>query len=274
MRFDVITVFPEMIQGALKEGVVAQAIKQDLLQVHALTPRGFTYDAHKTVDDRPFGGGDGMVMLAEPLKQTFLSIAAVIEDIPREQRRVVLLSPRGPRLTDAKVRDLAKYRQLTLVCGRYSGVDERFVSLYVDEEISIGDYVLSGGELPALVVIDSIARHLPGVLGNSASACEESFAENLLEYPQFTRPREFEGLPIPPVLLGGHHSQITYWRRLLSILTTAERRPDLLMKASVTEKELEEAHDLFESMDESARRACGLRDASLIAVALAGRRGK
>lgn len=261
MRFHVITIFPEMIEAATRYGVVGQGIKEGKIQVEALNPRAFTANVHQTVDDRPFGGGDGMVMIVDPLQKAVESVRANANGAVR----VIHLSPRGRPLTDALVREWAGQTDLILIASRYGGVDQRFLNRFVDEEISIGDYVLSGGELPALVLIDAVARHLPGVLGNEASAEEESFAQGLLEYPQFTRPRECEGDEVPAALLSGDHAKIAEWRRSLSILVTADRRPDLLERASdLTRRELERAQDVLEKMSPEERVLCGLASAERI----------
>lgn len=220
MKIDVITLFPEMIESAASFGVLGQALKSDLLSVKAHTPREFAEDRHKTVDDRPFGGGDGMIMLSETLEKSILKVK-------HKNSRVVYLSPQGSVLTADKVKSLSKEENLVLICGRYGGIDQRIVNAYVDEEISIGDYVLSGGELGALVVIDAVARFIPGVLGHADSADKDSFSEGLLEHPNYTRPREFAKQEVPEVLLNGNHKLIEEWKQNISALITLKKRPDL-----------------------------------------------
>jgi tRNA (guanine37-N1)-methyltransferase len=233
MRFDVMTIFPKMFETPFKEGIVGQAIGAGKIQLNFWNLRDEAKDVHKTIDDRPFGGGDGMVMLPEMLKAT-------LEKIPSEKRRrVIYLSPQGPLLTQEKSQRLARdFDQIVFICGRYGGIDERFIENYVDEELSIGDYVLSGGELAAMVTIDAISRFLPGVLGNEQSPLEESFKEHLLEQPLYTRPREFEGKPVPEVLLSGHHQKIKDWQKTQRVMRTLQKRPDLLAQSQVSRDEI------------------------------------
>ncbi len=206
LKIDVITLFPEMIENAVSHGVLGQALKSDLLSVKAHSPREFAEDRHRTVDDRPFGGGDGMIMLPETLEKTLIKVK-------HNNSKVIYLSPQGRTLTDEKARSFAKEEQLIFICGRYGGIDQRIINLYVDEEISIGDYVLSGGEPGALVVIDALSRFIPGVLGHEESAHKDSFADGLLEHPNFTRPRDYLGQDVPAILLGGNHKLIEEWRK-------------------------------------------------------------
>ena len=256
MRFQLLTLFPEMIEQATSYGVVGQALKQGRIEITALSPRKFTTNVHQTIDDRPFGGGDGMIMMAEPAA---LALQAMREG--REGRtRVVHLSPRGLPLTDAKARELSQLEVLILISSRYGGMDERFLATHVDEEISIGDYVLSGGELAALVIIDSVARLLPGVLGNEASPQDESFGgdQGWLEHPQFTRPREWQGRQVPAALLSGDHAKIAKWKEALSLFLTIERRPDLVK--TVSSATLKSARKFLSEMSEQELRECGLRE--------------
>lgn len=229
MGFHVVTVFPDMVDQALKFGVVSQAIKSGYLAVTTVSPRLFTSDVHQTVDDRPFGGGDGMIMKPEPLAA---AIEFIRKRISSDRRvRVIHLSPRGVQFTDNKARELAtNFDDLILVSSRYGGVDQRFINSMVDEEISIGDYILSGGELAALVVVDSVARLTANVLGNEKSSLNESFGPEIggLEFPQFTRPRQWNEQEVPAVLLGGNHAKIQNWQKMLSVYVTAKSRPDLL----------------------------------------------
>jgi tRNA (guanine37-N1)-methyltransferase len=222
MRFSVVTILPELVDPSLSAGVVGRAREAGVIRVDTVNPRDFTTDRHRTVDDTPYGGGPGMVMKPEPL------LAAIASTSGEGTAHRILLSPAGAPLTQARVRELAKHDHLVLVCGRYEGIDERVIELAIDEQISIGDYVLSGGELGALVIIDAVARLVPGVLGEPTSADDESFSAGLLEYPQYTRPPELAGKAIPPVLASGNHAAIASWRRAQAIARTAARRPDLL----------------------------------------------
>ena len=229
MHVTVITLFPDMLKAVTDFGITSRAVEQGTLQVDTVNPRAFTHDRHQTVDDRPFGGGPGMVMKPEPL-------TAAIEAARKEgsaPRRVIYLSPQGKPLTQAMTARLAQTPGLVLLAGRYEGIDERVIEAHVDEEISIGDYVLSGGELPAMVLIDAVARHLPGVLGHEDSAGQDSFSgeySNLLDCPHFTRPDEFDGRAVPEILRSGNHAAIERWRMKQALGRTAERRPDLLEK--------------------------------------------
>ncbi len=226
MKFKVITLFPDLISQSLSHGILAQALKKNLFAVETINPRDFAADVHKTVDDRPFGGGDGMLMQAEVVKQSLEKAKA--ED---PHAKVLFLSPQGKTLSEKMVLELAQHNTLILLTARYGGVDQRVINEYVDEEISIGDYVLSGGEMPALVIIDAVARKIPGVLGHAESAEKDSFANGLLEAPMFTRPQEWHDQKVPEVLLGGHHGQIEEWRTMMSWLVTLYKRPDLFRKA-------------------------------------------
>ncbi len=228
MTFDIITIFPEYFSSPLKEGVVGKAIAKGIISVRPINLRDFTKDRHKTTDDRPYGGGAGMVMTPEPLARAISHLKA------RDKvDRVILLSPRGKVFSHDMARQLSQLNHVILICGRYEGIDERIVEKMVDQELSIGDYVLSGGEPAALVVVDSVSRLVPGVLGCGESASSDSFADGLLEYPHYTRPRDFMGLSVPEVLLSGDHKRIAEWRRQQSLRLTLERRPDLLAKAEL-----------------------------------------
>lgn len=231
-RIDVLTIFPEMFQ-ALHASMIQRARQAGLLDLRVSDIRPYSASKHKNTDDYPFGGGAGMLMTAQP-------IADAIKDLTPEPYDGVriLMSPRGRLLDQQLVEELSRKEALLIVCGHYEGVDERLTARYIDMEISIGDYVLTGGELPAMVLVDAVARLREGVLGQDESAQEESFSDDfLLEYPQYTRPREFEGLQVPEVLLGGNHAEIALWRRRQRLLITAQRRPDLLDKASLTADE-------------------------------------
>ena len=229
MRIEVVTLFPRMIAGALEFGVLGRAVSRGLLSVGTEDPRAHTADPHRTVDDRPYGGGPGMVMKAEPLLR---AIRAACARLPQGSVRVYL-SAQGVPFTQRAAQQLSQLPGLLLVAGRYEGVDERVVELGIDRELSVGDYVLSGGELPALTVIDALARLLPGALGDERSSEEESFAQGLLDWPHYTRPEVFEGRAVPPVLLSGDHADISRWRLRQALLRTLQRRPQLLRGAQL-----------------------------------------
>jgi tRNA (guanine37-N1)-methyltransferase len=233
MRFDVLTLFPAMIEGPLSESILKRAQDANLIEVHTHQLRDWATDKHHTVDDSAFGGGPGMVMKPDPL------FAAVedIQPLAQPPAQVVLLTPQGRTLNSPLVRELAQVERLLLVCGRYEGVDERVREHLVDREISIGDIVVSGGELPALILIDAVSRQIPGVLGADDALAEESFDDNLLEYPQYTRPADFREWSVPDVLRSGNHAEVDRWRRRQRILRTSQRRPDLLAAADLTEEE-------------------------------------
>jgi len=237
MLFDILTLFPDLFESFWRESLIGKALDKGVFEVRTVNIRDFATDRHRTVDDRPFGGGPGMILMPEPLHE---AIKHARESGPTGPKtRVVLLSPAGSPFNQAKAGEYAGLDHLVLVCGRYEGVDERIISTLIDEELSIGDFILSGGEVPAMVVIEAVARLLPGVLGALDSAVQESFSEGLLEYPQYTRPREFKGLSVPDVLLSGDHERISQWRRRESLKRTARRRPDLLAKVrlSVSDQE-------------------------------------
>ncbi len=231
LNFTVITLFPPMFESPLGHSILKKAQEKGLISVRLVNPRDYTTDKHRTTDDSPYGGGQGMVMKPEPL-------VAAIEDVKKKlnRPRVILLSPGGKLFDQAEAQRLSRETELVLVCGRYEGIDER-VKAFVDEELSVGDYTLSGGELAAMVVIDAVARLIPGVLGNLKSPEEESFAEGLLEYPQYTRPEEFRGMKVPDLLLSGDHERIQSWRRGMSLKLTSERRPDLFSEARLSPEE-------------------------------------
>jgi tRNA (guanine37-N1)-methyltransferase len=231
MRFDAITLFPALFDAVTAHGITRRAYEQKLWRLQTWNPRDFTSDNHRTVDDRPFGGGPGMVMLAEPLAQSVAAArAAQVQEGCRRQR-VIAFSPGGKPLTDARVRALvAEQDAIVLVCGRYEGIDQRFIDACVDEEVSLGDFVLSGGEIAALALIDAVVRQLPGAL-KEASTAAESFAEGLLDGPQYTRPEVWRDAGVPAALLSGHHADIARWRRQQALRVTAQRRPDLLEQA-------------------------------------------
>lgn len=217
MRIDILTLFPEMFRGPLTESILKRAVADEKLQIHFHQIRDFAQDKHRTVDASPYGGGAGMLMKPEPIVR---AMEAVIDQgkASKDKPHRIYLSPRGKRLTQTKVEKLAKKNWLILLCGHYEGIDQRIIDGWIDEEVSIGDYVLTGGEIPAMVLVDAVARHIPGVLGKDESAAEESFSPTLKrkrEYPHYTRPEEFRGMKVPDVLLSGHHKEIEKWRRSL-----------------------------------------------------------
>ena len=233
MNFHVLTLFPEMIEQGMHTSIIGRAIAGGYLSIDAINIRDYAFNKHQKVDDYPYGGGGGMLMQAEPVYLAYESIQKKLGYRPR----VVYLTPQGEVFHQTMAKELAKEKDLVFLCGHYEGIDERVLDEIVTDYVSIGDYVLTGGELPAMVMMDSISRMVPGVLSNQESGETESFAENLLEYPQYSRPEEWHGQKVPPVLLSGHHANIEAWRREQSILRTAKRRPDLLKKADLTNKE-------------------------------------
>ena len=233
MNFHVLTLFPEMIEQGMHTSIIGRAIAGGYLSIDAINIRDYAFNKHQKVDDYPYGGGAGMLMQAEPVYLAYESVQKKLGYRPR----VVYLTPQGEVFHQTMAKELAKEKELVFLCGHYEGIDERVLDEIVTDYVSIGDYVLTGGELPAMVMMDSISRMVPGVLSNQESGETESFAENLLEYPQYSRPEEWHGQKVPPVLLSGHHANIEAWRREQSILRTAKRRPDLLKKADLTNKE-------------------------------------
>lgn len=231
MKIKILTLFPEMFLPVLGASITGRAIANGILSIEPINIRDYTLNKHNRCDDYPYGGGAGMVMTAQPVFDCF---RAATQDFPA---RRILLSPRGATLTQEKARELAQEENLIFLCGHYEGVDQRVIDTWIDEEISIGDYVLTGGELAAMVVIDCLSRHIPGVLGSGESAEEESFSDGLLEYPQYTRPAVYEGMSVPDVLLSGHDANIRKWRRERSLDITRERRPELLQKAPLTQQD-------------------------------------
>lgn len=223
MKIDILTLFPNMFSG-LNESILGRAQEKNLLEINVVNIRDFSKDKHKKCDDAPFGGGAGMVMMAQPICDAFDSL-----DITEDTCRIYV-SPKGKRLDQNLVKELAQKKHLVLLCGHYEGVDQRALDLNIDMEVSIGDYVLTGGEIPAMVIIDSVSRFVPEVLGSAHSAEDESFSDNLLEYPQYTRPQNFRGLEVPQILLSGNHGKIDEWRYNKKLEITKEKRPDLLKK--------------------------------------------
>jgi len=236
MKVDILTLFPEMFAGPFAASILKRAQERNLIEINLVNIRDFSTNKHHTVDDTPYGGGAGMVMGPEAL---FNAVEHVSRGLEATSRRVVLMCPQGRPFNQALAGDLARGKNLILVCGHYEGIDERVRETLVTDEVSIGDYVLTGGELPAMVVVDAVARLIPGVLGEAASAEEESFNTGLLEYPHYTRPREYQGQVVPDVLLSGHHEEIRKWRRRQSLLRTLERRPEMLAQAELTREDKE-----------------------------------
>ncbi|WP_293781034.1 tRNA (guanosine(37)-N1)-methyltransferase TrmD [uncultured Oxalicibacterium sp.] len=231
MQFDVVTLFPEMFTAITQSGITRRAFEQKRCELALWNPRDFTSDRHRTVDDRPYGGGPGMVMMVKPLEAAVNAAKTrqVAAELPVP--RVIYLSPQGKPLTHERVMQLKAEPGIVLLCGRYEAIDQRFLDTCVDEEISLGDFVLSGGELPAMALMDAVIRQLPGVLHDDASAVEDSFVNGLLDCPHYTRPEVHEGATVPPVLLGGNHAEIVKWRRERALEATAHKRPDLIIKA-------------------------------------------
>lgn len=246
MRFDVISLFPEMVGQIAQSGVLGRGIKQQLLELHYWNPRDYTSDRHRTVDDRPYGGGPGMLMKVQPLRD---AIKDARQASP--QAKVIYLSPQGRRLDQQAVQQLARQPGLILIAGRYEGIDERIIEAEVDEEYSIGDYVLSGGELAAMVIIDAVARMIPGVLGDAESAQQDSFMEGLLDCPHYTRPEEIDGRRVPAVLLGGNHKDIADWRHKQALGRTYLRRPDLLKKLQLTDEQQRLLDEFFQDIQQT-----------------------
>ncbi|MCE2571399.1 tRNA (guanosine(37)-N1)-methyltransferase TrmD [Motilimonas eburnea] len=247
MWLGVISLFPDMFRAITEHGVTGRAVKQQLLEFHCWNPRDYATDKHKTVDDRPYGGGPGMLMMVEPLRQAIHDAkAAAIE--AGEEAKVIYLSPQGRKLDQGGVQELAQNQALILVAGRYEGIDERIIQTEIDQEWSIGDYVLTGGELPAMTLIDAVVRFVPGVLGRAASAEQDSFSDGLLDCPHYTRPEVLGDLAVPPVLLSGNHEKIRQWRLKQSLGRTWERRPELINNLALTD---EQARLLAEYLSDS-----------------------
>ena len=245
MRFDIITIFPEMFPGVFSAGIVSKAVRDGRLDLRVHDLRDYTTDKHKQVDDRPYGGEEGMVFKPEPV---FAAVEAVREstDAP-----VYLLSAGGRRFDDGWAREIALKPQVVLICGRYEGVDERVALHLATEEISIGDYVVTGGELPAMIVVDAVSRHIPGVVGKEGSVRRESFADGMLDYPQYTRPRDFRGFPVPEVLFSGDHEKIEAWRRRKALEKTWRKRPDLIARLSLSPEDRMLLDEICEERNES-----------------------
>ena len=233
MKFDIVTIFPSMIEAGLGEGVVSRGVERGLVDIVVHDLRQWTSDRHRTIDDVPYGGGPGMVMKVEPLMRAVGEIKAT-RGVPDS---VVVLSPQGRRFTQAEAERFARLGHIVLLCGRYEGMDERVRELVATEEVSIGDYVLSGGELAALVVVDAVSRLVPGVVGDERSVAQDSFSRGLLDYPHYTRPVEVDGRRVPDVLLSGHHAEVRRWRRKAALVRTLERRPDLIVESELDAEE-------------------------------------
>ncbi len=229
-QIDVITLFPGIFAGCLGESIIKRAREKNLVDIRVVNLRDYTHDRHRTADDRPYGGGAGMVLKPQPLFEA-------VEDLKTAGARVILLSPRGSAFSQRKAEELSREKHLILICGRYEGIDERVREGLVDEEISVGDYILTGGELPAMLVFDSVVRLIPGVLGDPESCVDESFSEGRLEYPHYTRPPDFRGMKVPEVLLSGNHQEVDNWRRKKSLEITYLRRPELLRESPPTVRE-------------------------------------
>ncbi len=243
MRFYIMTLFPHMVETGLNTSIIGRAAEKGLLSVEAVNIRDYAFNKHNSVDDYPYGGGAGMLMQAEPVYQCYQAVEQKIAsrrspDAPEKKTRVIYLSPQGKTFSQPMAEELAKEEELVFLCGHYEGIDERVLEEIVTDYVSVGDYVLTGGELPAMVMVDVIARLVPGVLHNDVSAEFESFQGNLLEYPQYSRPEVWHGKRVPEVLLSGHHANVEKWRREQSVIRTAKRRPDLLEKAELTEEEV------------------------------------
>lgn len=244
IRFDVLTLFPEIFNTVLGESIIGRAQEDGIVSVNAVNIRDFTENKHKKVDDYPYGGGTGMVMTPQPIFDAFASIKWAGEMKPR----TIYMSPQGKVLTQQKAIELSKEEQLVILCGHYEGVDERVIEGLVDEELSIGDYVLTGGELPAMVLIDCICRMIPGVLANEEAYSDESIYNGMLEYPQYTRPVEYKNMVVPDILISGHHANIEKWRKMQSLIRTLLKRPDLFEKLDISEREVEEIRNEIDKL--------------------------
>lgn len=271
MNFHILTLFPDMVMDGLNTSIIGRAVNAGLLSIEAVNIRDYAFNKHQSVDDYPYGGGAGMLMQAEPVYLAYKAVADKIasgrygasdsaaegelpeKGAPEKRPRVVYLSPQGDVFDQKMAEELAQEKDLILLCGHYEGIDERVLEEIVTDYVSIGDYVLTGGELPAMVMVDAISRLVPGVLHNDVSAEFESFQDNLLEYPQYSRPEEWHGKKVPPVLLSGHHANIEKWRREQSILRTYERRPDLFEKCELTEKERKWLEEELQNADERCK---------------------
>ena len=249
MRFHILTLFPDMVEQGLHTSIIGRAVEKGLLTIEAVNIRDYTLDKHKKVDDYPYGGGAGMVMQAQPIYDAYLSIVEKIGYRPR----TIYLTPQGPLFTQQAAKEFALEEDVILLCGHYEGVDERILEEIVTDYVSIGDYVLTGGELPAMVLVDAISRMVPGVLKNQESGETESLEGNLLEYPQYSRPEIWHDRQVPSILLSGHHANVEKWRREQSVIRTAKWRPDLLKDAELTMKERELAEEIIENREKDLK---------------------
>lgn len=253
MRFDIMTLFPEMVMNGLETSIIGRAVKNEILEIEAWNIRDYAFNKHSSVDDYPYGGGAGMLMQAEPVYQTYLAIQEKAALPEGERPRVIYLSPQGKPFNQKMAEDFAKEDELVLLCGHYEGIDERVLEEIVTDYVSAGDYVLTGGELPAMMIVDAVSRLIPGVLHNDVSAEFESFQDNLLEYPQYSRPEIWHDRQVPPILLSGHHANVEKWRREQSVIRTAKWRPDLLEGAELTMKERELAEEIIENREKDLK---------------------
>lgn len=253
MRFDIMTLFPEMVMNGLGTSIIGRAVKNEILEIEAWNIRDYAFNKHSSVDDYPYGGGAGMLMQAEPVYQTYLAIQEKAALPEGKKPRVIYLSPQGKPFNQKMAEDFAKEDELVLLCGHYEGIDERVLEEIVTDYVSAGDYVLTGGELPAMMIVDAVSRLIPGVLHNDVSAEFESFQDNLLEYPQYSRPEIWHDKQVPPILLSGHHANVEKWRREQSVIRTAKWRPDLLVGAELTMKERELAEEIIENREKDLK---------------------
>ncbi len=233
-RFDVLTLFPDMMESVLGDSILGRARKNGLLETNFINIRNFSANKHRKTDDYPFSGGGGMLMTPQPIYDAYMSIAGGCEKKPH----TIYMSPQGQVFNQAKAKELSRYEHIVILCGHYEGVDQRVLDMIVDEEISIGDFVLTGGEIPAMAVIDSVSRMIPGVLANEGSYSNESHFDGLLEYPQYTHPQEFMGVKIPDILVSGHHKNIEIWKRQQALINTLKKRPDMLEKAELSPEDI------------------------------------
>lgn len=252
-KYSIISLFPDFLESFFKWGVIGQAAKKNLFGYEFVNPRSYTKDVHQSVDDRPFGGGDGMVMMAEPLGQAISELKLKSPRAP-----VIYLSAQGQVFNQKMANDWSKNTEMIFICGRYGGIDQRLIQTHVDQEVSVGDYVVSGGEIPLMIVLDAVIRHLPGVLGSPDSVQQDSFSQNRLEAPLYTRPREIWGLPVPEALTSGDHQRIQKWRELLGLLVTFEKRRDLFEKFPLTPSERELLKKELKKLSSSEIQTCGI----------------
>ena len=253
MNFYIMTLFPEMVMDGLNTSIIGRAVNKGLLSIEALNIRDYAFNKHHSVDDYPYGGGAGMLMQAEPVYQTYLAIQEKAALPEGKRPRVIYLSPQGKPFNQKMAEDFAKEDELVLLCGHYEGIDERVLEEIVTDYVSAGDYVLTGGELPAMMIVDAVSRLIPGVLHNDVSAEFESFQDNLLEYPQYSRPEIWHDRQVPPILLSGHHANVEKWRREQSVIRTAKWRPDLLEDAELTMKERELAKEIIKNREKDLK---------------------